>query len=262
MPHWATLEPTEGIYNAAFIANLKRVCQLANNEGLRVVIDFHVMSKIGNYGTPSWIPLKDATQIISSTRYRSDFIAASRILTAALTGEPNVHSFSMINEPHLGLTALNVDKEQFIGFIQELRAAYRTVTAKPLTIRFDSAIINTFNLDSRLLDACDYISLNFYTQWFSEEHLAETVNAVRAKGKTVWITEFGFASTSDTAQAAMYLTAVTFFKTLDIALITPWMWRADSTYTNPEPLNGGYNLAANTQGKPRPAFYTFIGFAK
>jgi hypothetical protein len=262
-PRWITLEPEEGVYNTKLIANLKRICELADADGMSVVIDFHVMSLKGNLHDPTWLPNRDLTNIITDTRYRDDFIAASKYLASQLDEEPNIHSFAMINEPHLGADELNVDKEQFISFIQDLRAAYRTVTSRPLSIRFDASLINQYGLDDRLFAACDYMDLNFYTKTFSENNMQEAVIKAKSLGKQVWVTEFGYSGSNDTAQEQDYTSYVAYFKTLGVDAIVPWVWKADSgTTTNPEPVGGGYNLAKDAEGDPRPAWYAFTKFAE
>ena len=260
-PRWITLEPKEGVYNTQLIANLRRICQLAAKDGLEVVIDFHVMSFKGNLHDPTWLPNRDLTNIITNDRYRADFLATSKYLASQLTDEPNVHSFSMLDEPQLGSTQLNVNKEQFISFIQDLRAAYRSVTSKPLSIRFDMSLVNQFGLDDRLFAACDYMDLNFYNKWFSETNMDQAVSKAKSLGKQVWVTEFGYTGSDDVKQAQDYEDYVDYFRTLGVDAIVPWVWKADSDITrNPEAVGDGYNLAKDAAGNPRPAWFNFIKF--
>jgi hypothetical protein len=262
-PRWITLEPREGVYNTQLIANLKRICQLAAVEGLEVVIDFHVMTFRGNLHDPPWLPNRDLTNIITDNRYRADFLATSKYLASQLTDEPNVHSFSMIDEPQLGSNQLNVNKEQFISFIQDLRAAYRSVTSKPLSIRFDVSLVSQFGLDDRIFAACDYMDLNFYNKWFSETNMDQAVSKAKSLGKQVWVTEFGYTGSDDTKQAQDYEDYVDYFRTLGVDAIVPWVWKADSgTTRNPEAVGDGYNLAKDADGNPRSAWFFFKQFGQ
>ncbi|MGA2309811.1 MAG: hypothetical protein ABSG57_09735 [Candidatus Bathyarchaeia archaeon] len=255
------LEPEYCAYNYAALDDIKRVCRIASEYNLSVIIDFHTMMKnLTEYGNPSWTmpvwlsPRKFET-VLKNNAARQAWLDFLGNCTAYLDDMENIHSWQMMNEPAIGDWACNVTVNEFIELWSEMRNVIKAQSTKQISIRFGAeTLLDDFGLDSRIFDLCDYISLNWYEEHCSDENFSKVRENVSAH-KPVWISEFGYSSDDGQLQAGKYSGYLQLFKEKGVTVCFPGYWRADYELGDPLGPGKGYNLALNLQGDPRPAFF-------
>lgn len=217
------------------------------------------------------------------------FIAMVNHTVTYLAGTQGIWAWAILNEPwywphQLDPPYQNIDqKENFIDLIQKLSYVVKTIDGRPVTIRFDNAhswtgsdgtpyIKNIFaddwGWDQRIFNALDFIGFNAYIATDSrirqawESITKENIAGAAARGKRVWITEFGFDSDDSTLQSSWYKQSVDFYKTLPVEGWLAWFWRGDSAppgwNENPGQIGKGMNLCGSVEGVPRPAYYQML----
>jgi hypothetical protein len=184
----------------------------------------------------------------------------------------NIFAWSLLNEPW-GIQYT----QSFIDLIQRESALVKSITNKPVTIRFVSSstyttqvdgnnymynhFVRVWNWDQRVFDALDFIGLNCYIKypelyetWVNIT--AENVNGIAMRGKQVLITEFGYKSDDDNTQVNYFKKSIDAFNTMNLAGCIAWSWEQfDGTN-----LGKGYNLLGDDQGNPRPAYQELLKF--
>lgn len=261
---WKYLEPQLGKYDPVGLADLRRVCESASEHGLQVVVDFHTMMDVNSFTMPEWLSPRKFETVFTNSTVRQAWLGFLSYTMSYLDGVGNINSWHMMNEPALHEWACNVSIDDFVTLWREMRAAVKSQSQRPVSIRFAAGVFNShFNRDPRIYEVCDYVSLNWYENETmnpcTPSALTDIVADINAHGRSVFISEFGYETDDDSLQNQMYGRCICLFRnTTGISLCSPWYWRAD--YNNGAPISN-YNLARNVTSNlrpvfmPRPAFY-------
>lgn len=261
---WSYMEPTRGNYRTSYIQDIQRVVTVASQYDIQCIIDFHTA---GSFSMPGWTPRR-LTDIVTDYNTRQAYLTMQRYVIGELDG-PNVHSFHLFNEPYLtkssdpGSTWLGVTRDQALDLLQELYDNAKTVTSKPCSIRYgcDSVMQSSqFADDPRVWSSSDYITVNYYMAYHHEYYLNQIISKAHSMSKKVMIGEFGYrdaVNNDDELQRQRVAEHISLFGRVGVDNAMAWIWRADKTIEDGSyaPVGGGYNLAANLMGDPRPAFY-------
>lgn len=262
-------------YGAIFLDHVKRFIRAANQYGIRVLVTFHTLwQQTGDeWCTPDYVIDPQTgnnthVAILKSEEMKQAFLQMVNCTVSYLKSE-NIWAWALLNEPW-GVEYV----ESFIDLIQRESLLVKSITNLPVTVRFVSAhtwtepdmthrMINHFitmwKWDQRIFEALDFISFNCYIQfpelydtWLNITN--ENVNGVSARGKRVWITEFGFDSDDDLLQSEYYQKHLQAFEQLPINGWMAWMWNQ----LDLQDLGKGYNLIRDAEGNPRQAYYELL----
>ena len=160
---WDGLEPEPGLYNDAYIEELRRLIQLANKYNLHIILDMHqdLFSSEFASGAPAWATITDGKLYepghVWSDAYlfnsavqkafdhfwsntpgpggigiRDHFVQAWGYLVEKLHIEPNVIGYDIINEPFIGSDALQVNEKMFTTFAEIYSARFGQVDMEEL----------------------------------------------------------------------------------------------------------------------------------
>lgn len=286
---WSRLEgPTQGdftgsnAYGDAVLEDVKRLIGIANQYGIQTMVVFHTLWN-ESWCTPEYVidPYEGKCRqlaIVRSEEMRQAFINMFTHTVNALKGTPGIWCWA-INEPWYYPKTLpppfeNIDqKENFITLFQELNDIIKVLDGRDFTINFvcihdgKTFVTNIFddnwNWDDRIFQTIDFMSFNIYypsdanllPYWLEILHY-NFDRASLMKGP-IWITEFGVSTNSNAEQVGGYRSLMSLFKTLPCAGVIPHFWRGDGPDPNWEPYGVSYNLCADINGNPRPAYYVF-----
>jgi Cellulase (glycosyl hydrolase family 5) len=265
--YWYRLEPKKGVYDQQFIRNVIHVANVANEFGLKVMIDFH--SKFGpggRWSVPDYVG--DAMNMITNSTVANGYLAMVTWAVNQLKGVPNIWSYSVVNEPWYWPLD-NWREVNFVNLMVELSHTVKLIDGRPVTVRFVGALFERdWNWDPNLLNALDFISINEYVDFnatdvywnsFEEYRLGLTSIAQKAAGldKYVQITEFGYDTADDALQTNLYAQYISIFKsTPNLSGWLSWGWDIAHDPSNPGKTQiGAYSIVNQGDGTPRPAFY-------
>jgi hypothetical protein len=265
---WYRLESSQGSYNRQFINNVIRVCNIASKYGLQVMIDFHTLVGDGDtWCNPSYVGV--GMKLITDPEIASAYVSMVKWAVTQLKNVKNMWAYSTLNEPwYWPLDAWR--KTNWINLAAELYKVVKSVTEKPVTIRFVGALFERdWAWDSKLMSAIDFISLNAYVDetgtypgsWTSFDNYRAGLAAIGQKaaalGKKIQITEFGSDLSDDTAQSNRYRAYTDVFKM--IPQLDGWLsWGWDCGYDRNNPLFtqiGSFSIVVQATGSVRPAYY-------
>ena len=219
------------------------------------------MMSNNSWTMPEWLTnRKFETVFLNSTAKQAWLIYLGHVANR-LNGQQNICSWHMMNEPARRDWACNVSIEDYLSLWSEMKQVFKAYSNRPVSVRFAAQVFedpNHFNSDPRIFEVLDYLALNWYENHCPETNLTRIVNQA-SQYTQVMISEFGGNAADDAQQAQQYLGYVEFFRNLGLKDCIAWMWRADYNSPNPEPPGTGYNLAKDTLGTPRPAFYYLDG---
>ncbi len=267
---WTHLETSYQNYNYSALNEIKRVCEFAEKYNISIVIDFHTIMQASsntNYSwtMPNWFSPRLFNTVFTNNSIKQAWLDFLSNCTYYLKDVNNIDSWQMMNEPFRGSWACNASIDEFAQLWTEMKTAIKNHSDKPISIRFAEYGFKSplqFNMDSRIYDVCDYVSLNYYEdENSSPQNLTESIAEIRKHGKNVVISEFGSKTNNDTSQQTQTQEIVTLFENLNVSLATAFFWRADYASPNPTPPGQGLNLAKTTDGEPRPAFYELTNAA-
>lgn len=251
---WKYIEASPGTYNDEALDDVIRVCEYAEEYGLKVIIDFHTMMHLDSFTIPEWVSPRKFEQVFLDDSIREDWLNYLDHCVSYLDSVDNIHSWHMMNEPARNEWACDVTIDEFIELWQEMRTTFKAHSDKPVSIRFGGDTFDThFDRDPRIYEVCDYLALNWYEEFCSRELLEEMVKEIQGKAP-VMISEFGYETMDDLLQKRAYNDYVKFFQKIGIKCMIAWYWRADYDLGTPDPPGTGFNLAKNIDGDPRPAF--------
>lgn len=251
---------------------VKHIIRIATLYNLKVLVSFHTLWGTGSvWCTPDYVidpetSLNDGHAIVKSEEMKQAFLDMVEHTVTYLKDE-NIWAYAILNEPWG-----EVYVESFIDLFQRESALIKSITGKPVTIRFVSASLWTdatgkprvsnhftqlWKWDTRVFDALDFISLNTYipkdlelvTSW--TEITRTNIEGCLVRGKRVWIAELGFNSDDDFTQEYFVKRTVELLKELPLDGWLAWVW-------NPVQLiyiGKGYNLLKYEDGTPRLAYY-------
>ncbi len=138
-----------GIYNDAAINDLIRVCAFAEKYDLSVVIDFHtIVRKDSSWTIPEWVTPRYFETVFTNNIVRDAWLSFLGHMADRLKGVNNIESWQMMNEPARNGWACDVSIDEYVGLWTDMKAAIRTYSDKPVSIRFDECLISHFNLRS------------------------------------------------------------------------------------------------------------------
>lgn len=283
--------PDGQYYGKRFLDNVKRVASIASQYNIGVLVTFHTLwGDDSPWCTPDYVvdPVygqNTGLAIVRSDSMKQAFIDMVDHTVTYLAGAPGIWAWAILNEPwywphQLDAPYDNINqKENFIDLIQKLSNIVKSKDGRPVTIRFVSShtwfgsdgtphvkniFVDDWGWDQRIFDALDFVGFNAYIEIDSriqadwKNVVQENIVGSTGRGKKVWITECGFDSDDDTAQATYYRQSVDFFKTLPVEGWLAWDWRSDSMNPNPGQIGMGMNLCDSADGVPRPAYYEMI----
>jgi hypothetical protein len=290
--------PDGTVYGDAFLDNVKHVIATANQYGIKVLVTFHTLwADDSPWCTPDYVidPVSGKNiglAIVRDPEMRQGFIDMVNHTVTYLAGTPGIWAWALFNEPwYWGRTATEHDfitsngqtqKENFINLIQKLSINVKENNAGLVTVKFISSsegknstggeylkniFIEDWSLDAQIFDSLDFISFDEYLTYPQQKSKWEVIttsniNDCVARGKQVWITEFGISNDNSAQQASDMTTMVKFFETLPIKGWLAWFWEGDSAPEGwsqvPGQFGKGYNLCASADGTPRPAYYCIL----
>ncbi len=230
------------------ISKIKTIIPIANAYGISVNIDLHTW-----YTT--W-DNKFRDSASDSATNRNIYINYVKTTLAALNGY-NVNAFMVLNEPQ-ARTASNSEN----SFILNVIAAARSVTTRPISVRFMGGYSpSTGHYSSAIDQATDFLCRNSYwdarqptvsVYGCTETKLLTALNTAHNQNKELWITEFG-KSNSNLAEQQSYVKAfVSYAKSKGIDAIFCWV-------SQPESSGETYNIFNGYT--PNPAFYELTNTA-
>jgi hypothetical protein len=227
------------------IGKAKQIIEIANNHGIEVAVDLH-----------TWYTTWDSYFDSSASNYannRANYIKyVKNVLTAF--SDSNVYAFMVMNEPQ-AQTATTSEN----NFILDVISAAKTVTDKPISVRFMGGYSPTTGHYSSAIDeACDFICRNTY--WDARYPSQSKYGSTQAKllaardeahtqGKEFWITEFGRTNTNLEEQRSYVEAFVEWTNEKDVDAVFCWV-------SQPDVSGEKYNIF--TGYTPNPAFYELI----
>jgi hypothetical protein len=252
---WKYLEPTLGTYNDLALNDMKIVCNVAADYGLKIIIDFHTMMQNDSFTMPTWLSPRKFETVFTNSTVHAAWLNFLDHCVAFLCDTANIQSWHMMNEPALGEWACNVTVDEFHGLWTEMRSIFKSHSEKPVSIRFGANLFDShFKRDPRIYEICDYIALNWYEDHCTRERLVDIVTEIQAHNRTVMLSEFGYETNDSNLQTDMFAEYLSLFKSICVNDCIAFFWRADYNSPNPPPPGSGFNLAKNVNGDPRPAF--------
>jgi uncharacterized repeat protein (TIGR02543 family) len=289
--------PDGSIYGDVFLENVKHVIAVANQNGLKVMLTFHTLwGDDSTWCTPNYVidsvsGKNIGLAIVRCSDMRQAYMAMFNHTVSYLADTPGIWAWAILNEPwYWGRSATEHDfitnngqtqKENFLTLFQELSTIIKTEDGRLVTIRFcnthfyyradgtpalKNIFVDDWTLDSRLFNSIDFISFNDYlpdnrqvmSLW--KDMTSINVNESWKQGKTVGISEFGYASSDSDLQATYIQESMQFYQTLPIEFCLVWYWQSDRAIPTTFGDGGmGYNLCADAQtGNARSAYNVLI----
>jgi len=266
--YWYRVELAEGVYDRQFINNITRVIKIADTFGLSVMIDFHTLIGASDaWSNPVYVG--SGMSLITQPQIAAAYVAMVRWTVTQLKGLPNIWAYSVLNEPWYWPIAPH-GKSNWIGLIVQLTRTVKEIDSRPVTVRFIGDIFERdWAWNTTLIRSLDFLSINAYisdnstfaiywNNWSKlKAGLGHIVRHASSLGRKVQITEFGYATSDDAVQEAMYYEYVGFF--MGLPNVSGWLsWGWDSSYDPSSPswtAIGEYSIDLPSTGTPRPAFY-------
>jgi hypothetical protein len=263
-PRWVDVEPTKGSYSTTILSRMKNIIQIAAEYGISVAVWWMTNTR-GTGGTvPSWVsPRKFRTVIMDSTT-RQAWLNMLDYVANYLSGLP-IHSWIPIDEPYFDSTCLDVDKITGKNLLYDSWVDAKASLKQHLPnamfcgARFGcDAFTTLFDREQRFYDLFDFIVTNYYYPSYNGGNCNRTRcndewTAIKAKGKLLFIGGMGDSSANDTTQANNYKGQLDDFKLRGVDGCACWFWKSTDEF-------GGFNICKNTNGEPRPAFYTLASY--
>ncbi|MCW4044520.1 MAG: glycoside hydrolase family 5 protein [Candidatus Bathyarchaeota archaeon] len=272
------VHPDKSPYGDTFLTNVKRVINIANQNGIKVLVTFHTLwGSDSPWCTPDYVidPVtgnNTGIAIVRSDEMREAFVDMFTHTVSYLAGTPGIWAWAILNEPwywphELPAPFEDVDqKENFINLFQELSNVVKVLDGRPVTIRFVNTHIGTasdgvprmknifvddWGWDQRIFNTLDFISFNAYSPQqpnFEEIWLNITTTNVLGsfqRNKQVWITEFGSKADDETTQAKDFDKMLSLYVSLHISGCLAWLWSSSEA---PDAISeSNWNLCINYQ---------------
>ena len=258
-------------YGDPFLNHVKRFIEIADQYKLKVIVSFHTgWKETGNeWFTPDYVVDDTGSNthvvVVKDENFKQAFLDMVNHTVTYLKNE-HIFAWGLLNEPW-GIQYT----ESFINLIQRESALVKLITGKPVTVRFvcsntwtstvdgknymSNHFIQLWNWDQRIFDSLDFISLNTYIKypelydtWLNITR--DDVNGIIQRGKSVFITEFGFQSDDDVLQAYYYKKTLDALDTMKISGWQAWSWEQYDLHD----LGKSWNILKDAQGTPRPAY--------
>ena len=255
--HWSYLEPSMGNYRVSYLDDVIRVCNIANQYGISVVIDFHTLMGNNSYTIPTWVSSRAFNTVMHNSTVRQAWLNMLSFSAGYLNSVPNIHSWHMMNEPYIGSWAVQCSVDDFIQLWSDMKTAIRQHSILPVTVRLAAnSVLRDFENDPRMYELFDYITLTWYETYYPIRDFENLVNMIKGYGKDVTVAEWGYKTNKDPQQYSKFVTYLNLFKGLEIKWTLAWIWRSDSASVDvPETIGKGWNICKNANGDPRQSFY-------
>ena len=278
---------TRGDYYVVFFDNVYSVINIANQYEIKVLITF-LVNWDGSWATPDYVidPVTGENMgfaIVRNESLKQAFLDMFTYAVQKLAGTPGIYAWQILNEPRAPLGSAGGEKEMIIDLMRKQRNVVKALDGRPVTVKFISNWVvqdpdgtwrygshfsDHFNWDPRIFEILDFIGFNAYPMKYPEVFdeynsiVRDNVNGCVARGKRVWITEYGYESDDDYQQLLAYQKFLGAWRTLNIDGILFHMWRSDSDEWLPTAPGHGFNLYKSREtGEPRPAYGAFLEFA-
>lgn len=268
---WYRVETSRGVYNQQFISNVIRVCNVAAQYGLEVMVDFHTLIQDSDrWSNPDYVGV--GMNLITNTTIANSYVAMVSWTVGQLREVPNIWSYAVLNEPWYWPLD-DWRRTNWINLMVEAAGVAKQAAGRPVTVRFVASLFERdWGWDSRIINALDFISLNAYINdgsgrgidWKTPDEysngLRDVAQTAAGLGKPVQITEFGYDVSNDSVQADRYRVYTDIFKSTQ-NLIGWLSWGWDSSYDANNPgwgACGAFSLAIRSTGTPRPAYLILV----
>ena len=242
---WSVLEPSYyddySHVSSTYLNNVKRVLQAAENNGIKVNIDFWTQHG-STLGLPSWVG--SYWDLEGDTVVRERYVRYIKAVVNAIKGYSAIESYTIMNEPWWG-TASNgvyVDKPEYQEAFPILYNAIKsedpsrlvtcrfTLSYTPGSGKFDASVYDVFDVFAltEYLDPDDPSDARYNGLW---SYWDNTISDLTARGKRLWVIEFGCSSEWATQSeiATRYLHSLQKFNATGIVQRAySWAWQTRS----------------------------------
>jgi len=242
---WSVLEPSYyddySHVSSTYLNNVKRVLQAAENNGIKVNIDFWTQHG-STLGLPSWVG--SYWDLEGDTVVRERYVRYIKAVVNAIKGYSAIESYTIMNEPWGG-TASNgvyVDKPEYQEAFPILYNAIKsedpsrlvtcrfTLSYTPGSGKFDASVYDVFDVFAltEYLDPDDPSDARYNGLW---SYWDNTISDLTARGKRLWVIEFGCSSEWATQSeiATRYLHSLQKFNATGIVQRAySWAWQTRS----------------------------------
>ena len=242
---WSVMEPSYyddySHLSSTSLNNVKRVLQAAEDNGLKVNIDFWTQHGY-TLGLPSWVESYWDIEGISTVRDR--YVRYMKAVVNSIKSYSAIESYTILNEPWWG-TASNgvyVDKAEYQAAFPILYDAIKsedpsrlvtcrfTLSYTPGSGKFDASVYDVFDVFAltEYLDPDNPSDTRYNGRW---SYWDKTISDLAARDKYLWVIEFGCSSDWDTQTdiATRYLHSLQKFNATGIVQKAySWAWQTRS----------------------------------
>jgi aryl-phospho-beta-D-glucosidase BglC (GH1 family) len=242
---WSVMEPTYyddySHLSSTSLNNVRRVLQAAEDNGLRVNVDFWTQHGY-TLGLPSWVESYWDIEGISTVR--DQYVRYMKAVVNSIKSYSAIESYTVLNEPWWG-TASNgvyVDKAEYQAAFPILYDAIKsedpsrlvtcrfTLSYTPGSGKFDTSVYDVFDVFAltEYLDPDDPSDTRYNGRW---SYWDKTISDLTARDKYLWVIEFGASSDWDTQTdiATRYLHSLQKFNATGIVQKAySWAWQTRS----------------------------------
>lgn len=248
-----------GSYKVSNMTNIRNCIRVANEYGISVHLNVHtnylggmMAAYIGNLRNlfsrydPEW------------EKKREGWYNCLEWWINFFKNEPNVLSFQVYNEPVGSDWGINVPANEFNQLFQETYDWCKTVTSKPVTTRYGIACSDNYYGDA-VYTIWDYICFNCYLDqpgWagHTTADLQRFMGKARTYGKRVVVTEYGYKTSDDEAQAQRFRNKLPIFSDEGVDILFGWWYSSGIGPDGDNPDNKDYQL------RDRPAYAELIKY--
>jgi endo-1,4-beta-mannosidase len=242
---WSVLEPSYyddySHLSSTSINNVKRVLQAAEDNGIKVNIDFWTQHGY-TLGLPSWVG--NYWDIEGDSIVRERYVRYVKAVVNSIKSYSAIESYTVMNEPWWG-TASNgvyVDKPEYQATFPILYNAIKsedpsrlvtcrfTLSYTPGSGKFDASVYDIFDVFAltEYLDPDDPSDTRYNGRW---TYWDKTISDLTARNKYLWVIEFGCSSDWCTQSeiATRYLHSLEKFNATGIVQKAySWAWQTRS----------------------------------
>jgi hypothetical protein len=205
---WSVLEPSHyddySHLSQTYINNVKRVLQAAEDNGIKVNIDFWTQHGY-TLGLPSWVG--SYWDIEGDPTVTARYVRYMKAVVNAIKSYPAIESYTVMNEPWWG-TASNgvyVDKPEYQAAFPVLYDAIKsedpsrlvtcrfTLAFTPGSGKFDSSVYDMFDVFS----ITEYLNPDVPNEYHNNDRWTywdKTISDLTARNEYLWVIEFGCSS--------------------------------------------------------------------
>jgi endo-1,4-beta-mannosidase len=253
---WSVLMPTSSGISTSALNNIKRVLNAADNNGIKVNLDF--WTQFGyTLGFPtSWAGTDYYSLLTNPTQnYWLNYVSN---IVNELKGYPALESWAILNEPYYDPNTHAEQKSQFQTLMANCVQAIKSVDNTHLVIcrfalsytpgsgKYDDSVYNLFDAFAVTIyiDPSNPSDTKGNGRWSYWEN---TVADCKARGIPLWVIEFGDDDASAEHNRLHYELSLAKFQADGAVRAYAWAWQTRSASSEP------YNIYDGTN--PMPAYY-------